>query len=1358
MDDEEFIPRDPNQEKLNQFFGGDLQENPSNDLLNRMEVFIENHCQNLHEMQDNFVDHNVNDSWESKDDYLSITVSPYENVNNPVFLVEDRTDNPVFNKTTTVFSALSQEMIQLRMEAKKTFYDPLTMFGAIPIDPKETFEQEIIEYDIKYDDEFESKANGACNGHQRRKIKLKESVEIQMGRFLPFLQQLSNFVLRINAVIKNSMEQMAYLYHPKQKLYICTFKNVSMDYVLSRLSQTLSILLTLDAIINDNSEIRDAWENYKKMIGYIRKTPESMGFTSDALNDFQHQIMTLEEVIMNGKMYHNCIHQKYGVFSKVPSHLSLQYSQIVKQSMAKEDELKLTKSMIQQMRIVSSNRALFAEIDRYLKQVKRRVKNELKNGEYHHRQSVVDMFALYGLSNRIFNYSVPQNKKFYKEIWSIQKDIPLVHLTGRAVWYLADFMREHIKYIGKTLDPPFHKIKQSRISFLKKLDDTFNTQVDYYYMEMCQWLIKWDTDLPQSSEINDVQQTLKVETRLLIDGLILATRINNLLTICLWLHMDLGVNFRKSNLRSLTVLAELLKAIEDAFHRRSKRLSADVSYMLTVISFALQRYFITLKTNLDHEKKLSSAKLDCLASLKLCIDLLSTAPTLSRMIVINVAAAVATMRTLMKKTDTDEIGYQLWKLDLVSGWQSYLKSVTDCSFFYWALDFIPLILKDIFDHTSQVYRLPSVFSYLNDSVSMLKCVQHEYNSDRIFNVYKEDISRFLSDEIIHPLCQNIENDLRLHVMDLMEEKFRQRSQGMFGLSSSSMSAALTSIDAKTAMAMASANNTNNKQTNKSFVDSFGVKKKMSKKQHLQHLEEQLKLSSKDLRKFCLLKPFRMLDELIDIKKQVEFYIDRTFYNMATVALHAWEVYAEMRSLAKAKFNLDLIETHIPAQSHFSEGLDVLEIMRNIHVFVAKYTYNLNSQIFIERAFDQLHLNTINVQHVANSIRTHGPGIMPTTVNFAFQFCVSKFQIFNEFLYDDHVKSRLFRDMRYFRDNKKQLKNRYPYRQAKKFNLFMRNLGENERGRSFIDHFRTLITQIGNALGYVRMVRSGGLQYTSQAIQYVPDLENISIFVDQVADAALAPQTMAAAVNLDTVLHRLSNSFAEGMDYFNMLVVSFQQMISSAEHGHLNNFSFILPALTLNFVESMIRKKDRINRKANKLDEASFTDDGFALGCCFLLRVLDLYSDFNALHWWQEVRHHVRKHESELQKQKKNIQNGTEDDEEGWNLSYKRCTQLADEWDLLFFGFQASRIFFRSDDDLVRKNEVEGEGEDRKEAEGAQNEEQKQYENNEEVNNNNNNGNVPPSVAKNEGNGGNNNTPGMDTIEEESDNKDDGLGF
>ena len=39
----------------------------------------------------------------------------------------------------------------------------------------------------------------------------------------------------------------------------------------------------------------------------------------------------------------------------------------------------------------------------------------------------------------------------------------------------------------------------------------------------------------------------------------------------------------------------------------------------------------------------------------------------------------------------------------------------------------------------------------------------------------------------------------------------------------------------------------------------------------------------------------------------------------------------------------------------------------------------------------------------------------------------------------------------------------------------------------------LITEVGNALGYVRMVRSAGMKCCSDAIQYVPDIQTPFVF-------------------------------------------------------------------------------------------------------------------------------------------------------------------------------------------------------------------------------------------------------------------------
>lgn len=47
---------------------------------------------------------------------------------------------------------------------------------------------------------------------------------------------------------------------------------------------------------------------------------------------------------------------------------------------------------------------------------------------------------------------------------------------------------------------------------------------------------------------------------------------------------------------------------------------------------------------------------------------------------------------------------------------------------------------------------------------------------------------------------------------------------------------------------------------------------------------------------------------------VEHYLEQTFYNLTTVALHDWKTYGEMRSLALHKYGLSTVEDHLPSQT------------------------------------------------------------------------------------------------------------------------------------------------------------------------------------------------------------------------------------------------------------------------------------------------------------------------------------------------------------------------------------------------------------------------------------------------------------
>jgi hypothetical protein len=284
---------------------------------------------------------------------------------------------------------------------------------------------------------------------------------------------------------------------------------------------------------------------------------------------------------------------------------------------------------------------------------------------------------------------------------------------------------------------------------------------------------------------------------------------------------------------------------------------------------------------------------------------------------------------------------------------------------------------------------------------------------------------------------------------------------------------------------------------------------------------------------------------LSVRQYVTHYLEDTFYNLTTVALHDWKTYSEMRNLAYEKYGLELGETHLPMGS-LDTGLDVLQIMRNIHVFVARYNYNLNQQTFLERRTDKgsKNLNSINIHSIASSIRTHGMGMLNTTVNYTYHFLAKKFNIFSQFLFDEYIKSFLQRERRWFKKHRDDegVEQQYPYANAfqvrilsarvraradapcpvktrshapvfapcspeltvteltitthhatnlhaanlthhsglwsvpppppcpMQFNKEIRKLGVDKAGRTYLDQFRILVTEIGNALGYVRMVR------------------------------------------------------------------------------------------------------------------------------------------------------------------------------------------------------------------------------------------------------------------------------------------------
>lgn len=79
------------------------------------------------------------------------------------------------------------------------------------------------------------------------------------------------------------------------------------------------------------------------------------------------------------------------------------------------------------------------------------------------------------------------------------------------------------------------------------------------------------------------------------------------------------------------------------------------------------------------------------------------------------------------------------------------------------------------------------------------------------------------------------------------------------------------------------------------------------------------------------------------------------------------------------------------------------------------------------------------------------------------------------------------ELRFFKKNKEKVNNQYPYERAEALSKTIKRLGTTKGGVTYLDKFRQLITHIGNALGYVRMIRSASLKDNSNLVKYMPKI-------------------------------------------------------------------------------------------------------------------------------------------------------------------------------------------------------------------------------------------------------------------------------
>ena len=85
----------------------------------------------------------------------------------------------------------------------------------------------------------------------------------------------------------------------------------------------------------------------------------------------------------------------------------------------------------------------------------------------------------------------------------------------------------------------------------------------------------------------------------------------------------------------------------------------------------------------------------------------------------------------------------------------------------------------------------------------------------------------------------------------------------------------------------------------------------------------------------------------------------------------------------------------------------------------------------------------------------------------------------------------------------------------------------------------------------------------------------------------------------------------------MIVKNFDGMLEQENTKHLKLFYLIIPPLTLSYIDHVQKGKEKLQSK-NKNVGGFISDDGFALGVAYLLKILGQIDKFNSLNWFESM--------------------------------------------------------------------------------------------------------------------------------------------
>ncbi|KAK9829570.1 hypothetical protein WJX72_006545 [[Myrmecia] bisecta] len=808
------------------------------------------------------------------------------------------------------------------------------------------------------------------------------------------------------------------------------------------------------------------------------------------------------------------------------------------------------------------------------------------------RDSLAGLLCLAVVYCRVCGDEYAVDKKLLRLLLHLHEQVPLVAICSAVSLPPANFLSQALP---SSLDTavPANYIRQAtalRAQQLERAVETAPRQLHQLALVTAAWLAHIDATLaPQRW----TEKLLTSTAGALVRGLALAGTLQACLQGLVQLHTIVGVPVSMKTVRTMGHCACLLKGVEGAYVRHHIAivdvLPTLISHVASGVQGLLAAMAASVRAKMRHQqahqprmqsrarrKQTEQALQDAGVAVQAAIQVMQGPVTPQHLLVLATCIDAITATGQVSEADLQRLASSVDTLRSVASLQPLLKQVASCGFLYFNQELLPAVLADVWAGPEEAHKLPYLLAAFSDAHQLLRYADGQ--PGELSQAYDRELTSALKSAILDPLLQAIETDLRVHCHAIQQAQQGQQAQQEAGST----------------------------------------------------MPDPTDDSTRDVTPLLQLPVLRLPSGTIDVRRYMERSLALAFHKYTALAWHDWRTYGEMAGLAEDKYGLAVGPVQLPSQE-LDQGMDLVAIGRSVPAFAAAFAYDLAGQVFIERpaaASQAKHLRTLSIAQMAQSIATHGLGICGPAFDAAYQFLALKFGVLQQLLHEEAVKARLSQEVRQQEGLPPHAAERYPLARAEQLAADLHRLGTTQAGLAYLNHLRRLVTEMGNALGLVRLLRQGSMRFAGSAASHLPNLAGLPGFASGANKRGLSPASLTAAQDLDAVVTTVRSQISSGPHHFADLVASFS---SPDAHGDpaLQAFHTIIPALSLNAVEAVLLAKEQLARRRRGMSEAGFTDDGFALGLAFVLSVLQQRSQFEGLQWFQMLHRHFQREQEQL---------------------------------------------------------------------------------------------------------------------------------